>query len=156
MRWSSWIVVAGVLALAAGAVSAEPTYIGPQKCKMCHKVEYASWAEGPHAKAFEKLKPEEQANAECLSCHATAGKAEFPGVTCESCHGPGSDYKGLKVMKDREASIAAGLIIPNEDTCKGCHTKAPHDLPAFDFETAKAVGLHAVKPKAEAGSGSPE
>ena len=116
---------------------------------MCHKTEYTSWEGLAHAKAFDRLKPEEQGAAECLSCHATGGKAELPGVQCESCHGPGSDYKGLKVMKDREASVAAGLIIPDESTCRGCHEGAPHDQKPFDFETAKAKGLHEKKKTTE-------
>jgi len=148
MRWINIIVLAGFVALIALPAQAEATYIGADKCKMCHKTEYASWEGTPHAKAFDRLKPEEQSNAECLGCHATGASAEMPNVQCEMCHGAGSDYKSLKVMKDREASIAAGLVIPDESTCKRCHEgKAPHDLPAFDFATAKTKGLHEVKPK---------
>jgi len=133
-----------VLLLAVvGALAAD--YIGSAKCKMCHKVEYASWAELPHAKAFDRLEGDDKANEECLKCHATGGKAEFPGVGCESCHGPGSDYKSMKVMKDHEAAVAAGLILPDEGTCKGCHENAPHEVPAFDYATAKEKGVHEQK-----------
>ena len=149
MRWSKIIVVAGVFALAAGIAWAEPDYIGAAKCKMCHKTEYTSWQGLAHATAFDQLKPEEQADAECLACHATGAKAELPGVQCEACHGPGSDYKGLKVMKDHDASVAAGLVIPTEATCKGCHEGAPHDQKAFDFEASKAKGVHEKKAKKE-------
>mgnify|MGYP001819881094 FL=1 len=70
----------------------------------------------------------------------------MPGVGCEACHGPGSDYKSMKTMKDREASIAAGLVVPNEETCNSCHAgAAPHDLPAFDYATASKTGLHERK-----------
>jgi len=140
------IGVAAALILVTAA-SAEPTYVGSDKCKMCHKVEYESWASGPHAGAFGKLSAEDQGKAECLKCHATGGNAELPGVGCESCHGPGSDYKSMKVMKDEAAAVAAGLIIPDATTCKGCHEGAPHEVPAFDFEKAKAKGMHEVKKK---------
>ena len=113
MRSILTIVIAAMCLVAAGTFAAaeEATYIGAAKCKMCHKVEFASWEGLSHSKAFDRLKPEEQTNAECLSCHATGGTADLPGVQCESCHGPGSGYKSLKVMKDHEASVAAGLIV---------------------------------------------
>jgi nitrate/TMAO reductase-like tetraheme cytochrome c subunit len=112
---------------------------------MCHKVQYESWQGLAHAKAFDTLSDEEKGNAECLECHATGGSAEMPGVQCESCHGPGSEYKSMKVMKDKDASVAAGLVVPDEATCKGCHEGAPHDVPAFDYATAKEKGIHAHK-----------
>jgi nitrate/TMAO reductase-like tetraheme cytochrome c subunit len=136
-------VVFGVLTLTVAA----PTYIGVDKCKICHKVEHESWLKLPHAKAFERLKPEEQSTPECLKCHATGASKALPGVQCEACHGPGSDYKSIQVMKDRAKSIAAGLVVPDRATCEGCHTQAPHDLPAFDFEAAKPKGIHEFKPK---------
>lgn len=156
MRWSSRIVLAALFVLAAASAWAEPEYIGADKCgKMCHKVEYKSWQTLAHSKAFERLEPEQQTDEGCLSCHATGGRADLPGVQCESCHGPGSDYKGLKTMKDREVATAAGLILPDESTCKRCHENAPHEVPAFDFETALAKGKHEVKQKAKA-AGSAE
>ena len=108
-----------VVMAAVGLALSEPTYIGSKKCKMCHKTEYASWEALAHSKAFDRLKPEEQGKAECLKCHATNSNAEMPGVGCESCHGPGSDYKGMKVMKDHDASVAAGLIVGEALTALG-------------------------------------
>jgi len=137
------LIVVGFALSLTPALAAD--YIGAAKCKMCHKVEYGSWESMSHANAFEKLKPEEQGNAECLGCHATGGNAEMPGVQCEACHGPGSDYKSMKVMKDQAAAVAAGLVLPTEATCKKCHEGAPHDQKPFDFETAKASGLHEKK-----------
>ena len=134
-----------VVLVAVGMAAGEPTFIGAKKCKLCHKTEYTSWETLAHSKAFDRLKPEEQADPECLKCHATGGSAEMPGVQCESCHGPGSDYKGLKVMKDHEASVAAGLIVPSEATCKGCHEGAPHEVKPFDFAERQAKGVHEKK-----------
>jgi hypothetical protein len=120
-------------------------YIGAKKCKLCHKVQYTSWEETAHAKAFERLKPEEQGKEECLKCHATGNSADMPGVQCESCHGPGSGYKSKKTMEDRDAAVAAGLLVPNEETCRACHEGAPHDQPEFNYEEAKKTGLHAFE-----------
>jgi len=148
MRPSTKILIGGLtLLFTIGLAAAEPDYISAAKCKMCHKVSYASWEASAHAKAFDKLKPEEAADPECLKCHATGNKAELPGVQCESCHGPGSDYKSMKVMKDHDASVAAGMIVPTEATCKGCHENAPHDVSAFDFASAKATGVHEMEEK---------
>jgi len=139
----------GLLVLTIGGIGSadEPTYVGASKCKICHKVEYASWETLPHAKAFDRLKPEEQSKAECLTCHATGNNAELPGVQCEACHGEGSGYKSIKIMKDPDAANAAGLLHPDEATCKRCHENAPHEVPPFDFEKAKSQGIHEKKQK---------
>ena len=147
MRARKLIVLAiAAIALSVMTVSAGE-YITAAKCKMCHKVQFASWSEPPHAKAFDKLKPEEQSKAECLKCHATGDSADLPGVQCESCHGPGSGYKSMKIMKDQEAAIAAGLVLPDEALCKSCHEGAPHEVPPFNYEEAKKTGLHEFKAK---------
>jgi len=146
MRARIAIVLTLALAMSAGvALSAD--YIGAAKCKMCHKTEYASWETLAHAKAFDRLKGDEASKPECLKCHATGGKADLPGVQCEACHGPGSDYKAMNVMKDQAAAIAAGLILPDEKTCLGCHTGAPHDQKPFNFAEAKTKGVHEKKAK---------
>jgi hypothetical protein len=139
---------AGVLfALAAVSAQAQgPAYMGAEKCgKMCHKVEYNSWLETKHAKAWDSLKPEEQAKEECASCHQAS--KEFKGVQCESCHGPGADYGKLAVMKDPAKAKAAGLLHPDEKTCKKCHNeKSPH-YKGFNFaEMVKKVHDHKPKP----------
>jgi hypothetical protein len=147
MRASKAILVGlGILILSAAVVGAAE-YIGVAKCKMCHKLQFESWSGLAHAKAFDQLEAADQGNAECLECHATGGSAEMPGVQCEACHGPGSDYKSMKVMKDRDASVTAGLIVPDEATCTGCHTGAPHDQKPFDYASSLDKGVHKHKEK---------
>ncbi len=73
------------------------TRIGDAKCKMCHKIQHASWAESSHA-------------------------ALDPVLDCESCHGPGSEYKKMSIMKDREQALSAGMVMPEAAFCKSCHT----------------------------------
>ena len=121
------IMLAG-LALSGYAQAQDHEYIGAAKCKMCHKVQYASWEQTSHAKATEAAKAgtEREWSADCLKCHATNASEELPGVQCEACHGPGNDYKKMSIMKDRDASIANGLIIPSQETCDGCHTGDDH------------------------------
>lgn len=72
------------------------TRIGAEKCKICHKVQYASWSETAHA-------------------------ARTPPLDCEGCHGPGSEYKGLSVMKDPVKAREAGLVDPDRAFCSQCH-----------------------------------
>lgn len=123
-------------------------YIGDGKCKMCHMKQYKSWQQTKHAKAFDALKPEEQQKEECVQCHVTGYKETeelLKNVQCEACHGPGSDYKDIKIMKDKEKAIAAGLIIPNEETCKKCHNKKSPYFKEFNFEEAKKIGVHEIK-----------
>lgn len=140
----AFLLVGFALALTV-TLAGDNEFIGAKKCKLCHKDQYASWEETPHAKAFERLKPEEQGKEECLGCHATGKSADMPGVQCESCHGAGSGYKSKKVMEDRDAAVAAGLQIPTEEACRACHEGAPHDQAEFNYEEAKKTGLHEFK-----------
>lgn len=134
-------------------------YVGIKKCKMCHKKEengnqYQKWLDGPHAKTFETLAGEKaqkvaaelgiddpQASGKCLKCHSTAYNwteevqtdaiAVEEGVVCESCHGPGANYKKKAIMKDRDESIANGLVYPATKNCELCHNE---DNPVWDPE----------------------
>ncbi len=131
-----------IVALAVPLVMSAPTYVGVDKCKLCHKIQYTSWATTKHAKAFESLKPADRENAECVGCHVTGSK-EFPGVQCEACHGPGSDYKAMATMKDKQKAIAAGLIMPKESDCVRCHNKKSPTFKGFNFsEAVKKVHQH--------------
>jgi Zn finger protein HypA/HybF involved in hydrogenase expression len=154
-----------------------PQYIGAAKCKVCHNAEkrgaqYAKWQASAHAKAYDALASEEavaigkkmsienpQTSDQCLKCHVTAFgvKAEMKaesfdmteGVGCEACHGPGSEYKSLKIMKDKEAAVAAGLIIPTEETCVGCHNEESPTYKEFVFADFWKKIAHPI-PKEEA------
>jgi hypothetical protein len=117
------VVVAGSLIGEAG----DHAYVGADKCKMCHKVQYASWEATTHATGMEKASADPDWNAaDCAKCHATNADESMPGTQCESCHGPGADYKKMSIMKDREKSVANGLIIPSQETCNQCHVDDGH------------------------------
>ncbi len=117
---------------------------------MCHKKadtgnQYGKWQSLGHAKAYEMLSGEEakavaaklnienpQTSGQCLQCHSTAyffsteRKSEEvtleEGVSCQSCHGPGADYKKKSIMQSLEQSIAGGMIHPaKEKSCTLCH-----------------------------------
>lgn len=151
-------------------------YVGASKCKICHKSEakgdqYGKWEASKHAKAYANLASEQalaigkekgidnpQTSDQCLGCHVTAFSApaeqkaesydKTEGVECESCHGPGSDYKKMSVMKDVEAAKAAGLIMPTEETCTGCHNDKSPTFKSFDFAEAVKIIAHPY-PKTE-------
>ncbi len=146
MKPMRWVLLGLIVMVAFGMSVAGNDYIGAAKCKMCHKVQFTSWEATGHAKAFDQLKGDEAANPDCLKCHATNASAELPGVQCESCHGAGSAYKKMTVMKDHDAAVAAGLLIPTVDTCKSCHTGAPHDQKTIDY-AAEIGGVHEHKAK---------
>ncbi|MBN1301525.1 MAG: cytochrome c family protein [Melioribacteraceae bacterium] len=123
----------------------KPGFIGAAKCGMCHKKEADGaqlkiWQESAHANAYKniaKLNPEALKNNDCMQCHTTGAGSDASlndkkfsiedGVQCESCHGAGSEYKSMKVMKDRAASVAAGLVVWEnekqiEEMCLTCHS----------------------------------
>ena len=170
------IVVTISLLFISQTVLASPEIIGAPKCKSCHKAktgdQWKIWTESAHAKAFETLASEQarriasdeglgdpQTEEACLKCHSTLASlgagivinekgnyADSEGVGCESCHGPGSDYKPRKVMVDSEASIAAGLVMNGTaDGCIGCHNEDSPTFKGFDFEQRWAEIAHPVK-----------
>ncbi|NOY89144.1 MAG: hypothetical protein GXO93_07125 [FCB group bacterium] len=131
----------------------EHQYVGAKKCKMCHIAQYKSWSKTPHAQAFDSLSAADQKKPECVKCHITGKLADgtvLKGVQCEACHGPGKDFKSMKIMsrtkwkadpeKQKKLALAAGLIMPTEKTCVRCHTKEgnPHFKP-FDFAKRKLL-----------------
>jgi hypothetical protein len=147
-----------LLLLALPAISQEFAYVGAQKCQVCHKSEtqgrqYVIWEASKHSKSFEALTSPKAAEAakamgvdkpaedpRCLKCHsplaAKAPELKTDGVSCEVCHGPGSEYKKLSVMKDKAAAVKSGLILYGSPDaikaqCLKCHEN-PHGI-SFDF-----------------------
>jgi hypothetical protein len=129
---------------------------------MCHNKpatgkQYAIWLDGPHAKAMESLSKEEAKDPNCIKCHSTAATVDesllaglkiSEGVSCESCHGPGSGYKTNAIMKSREKSMERGLILPTEDVCRKCHNEESPTFKGFDYADAVKKIAHPV-PKDE-------
>lgn len=143
-------------------------FVGASVCSPCHKTEktgnqFSIWSNSTHAKAFLTLKSEKSKEIvtkmglkteayetpECLKCHTTGYgsaaemfdakfKAE-DGVQCENCHGAGSDYKVMKIMKSREESIKNGLnniLVSDgsaEKLCKTCHNEESPSYKGFNF-----------------------
>jgi nitrate/TMAO reductase-like tetraheme cytochrome c subunit len=139
---------------AAGAAKKEAAkfeYVGDAKCKICHKIQHSSWLETKHAKAYDVLSDEEKKKPECVTCHITGHDAKgelIPGVQCEACHGPGSEYKSPKIMskkgwpaepeKYKAMAIEAGLVYPTEATCVRCHkAEGNPNFKPFDFAKSK-------------------
>jgi DnaJ-class molecular chaperone len=148
------LLVAAIFVISSLVMAQEKpkfTYVGDKACKMCHKAQHESWAATKHAKAFDVLKPEEQKKAECVGCHVTGKTATdslLVGVSCESCHGPGSEYKKMTIMSktkwaaDKAAAmkvaVEAGLIVPTADVCTKCHKKEGNpNFKEFNFEASK-------------------
>jgi len=115
------------LFLSSSGFAKEAKYVGVKKCKSCHKKSklgnaYKVWTDTKHSNAYKTLltsaakkeakragiKESPEKAFECLVCHVTAPeapKSKFSksykmkdGVSCESCHGPGSKYRKKKIM----------------------------------------------------------
>lgn len=164
-----------VLLICGNAVLAQNfEYIGAAKCKMCHNKEatgmqFKKWAESAHANAWKNLAGAKalevgkakgiaapQKDQKCLKCHATAAAVNKTlvatltieeGVSCETCHGPGSAYKGPAIMKDQKLAIKNGLLIPNEKTCIKCHNSESPTFKGFDYASMSKKIAHPAPKK---------
>ncbi len=124
--------------------------------------QYKVWKKMAHSKTYKNLgtdkakkvalskglKTDPQKSPKCLKCHTTAydpktGKKRKntkstltleEGISCESCHGPGSLYKSNKIMKDHEKFIKIGGIIPVKETCIKCHNPESPSFKKFNFK----------------------
>lgn len=166
-RVSSLVLTIVILvAFSIPLIAADAQYIGANKCKMCHisakrGAQFKKWQDGPHAKAYTVLaSPEAKAVAtklgiadaqkseKCLKCHVTAHDAAATakaatlkieeGVGCESCHGPGSEYKSMKVMKALAAGTqdakAVSFLKGGKETCVKCHNEESPTYKPFNYE----------------------
>lgn len=167
---------------AVAAATTDHEYLGAKKCRPCHLPEYNSWRKSLMARSFDLLKPgvrpeaktaagldpdsDYTTDAGCLSCHTTGygepsgfrdlkSTPNLTGITCESCHGPGSSYSvdSLMSLKNKnhsfESVIAAGLVYPvPAAVCQRCHNDdGPHKVSvepkyAFDYMTQISKGAH--------------
>lgn len=140
-------------------------YVGNKACMPCHMTPkqgaaHKIWQGSAHAKAFATLATpaaleiakkkgiaDPQKDQACLKCHDTAAGVAAAqlapsfkageGVGCESCHGPGSDYKTMSMMKDIDAGKVkgetVGLIKGDEKLCVTCHNSESPTFKGFNF-----------------------
>lgn len=154
-------------------------YVGVKVCALCHKTEKQGkqldvWQKSKHAEAYKTLttgkanaiakqkglqKPASE-SPECLQCHVVTADAKLfeekfdvkEGVQCESCHGAGSAYKTMTIMKDKAKSIAAGMTeykneAEIEKQCKTCHNEKSPSYKEFKFNEMWKKIKHPVPKK---------
>jgi len=79
------------------ALAAVRDKLGAGQCRTCHRLQYDSWVKSGHARK---------------------------ALDCEGCHGNGSEYATLEVMKDLVRAKANGLIFQTAAFCAKCHPTA--------------------------------
>lgn len=148
-------------------------YVGSLACAECHLgpergYQYSKWRSSAHARAYADLATpraaeiaremnvagDPQKDASCLKCHTSAhhrpaagsqeGYSLGEGVGCEACHGAGSAYSSVAVMRNLSAARAAGLLETGEALCMDCHAQA-HGK-AFDLAEALRQIAHPSEP----------
>lgn len=156
-------------------------YVGNKTCMPCHMTPkqgaaHKIWQGSAHAKAFATLATpaaleiakkkgiaDPQKDQNCLKCHDTAAGVAAAqlaptfkpgeGVGCEVCHGPGSDYKGLKVMQDLDAGKikgeTVGFMKGDEKLCVTCHNSESPTFKGFNYAEMSKKIVHPT-PKAAA------
>jgi hypothetical protein len=161
----------------------KPKYVGVKSCT-CHNMasrgkQVDVWQKSKHASAFTALTTEEANKiakekgikvpaaeaSECLECHVAGfGSESFAekyskeeGITCESCHGAASGWKGIHSKKDKLAdAIEAGLIHTKlndeskaviEASCRKCHNEKSPTFKEFKFDEFWAQIAHPIPQK---------
>lgn len=169
------LVVATYLVLPTDNLKAQPYgYEGTQVCGMCHKTEKQGqqlkiWQDSKHAQAYKALQSDKAneiamkkfgkkaVEAEgCLKCHVSGHGvdkallgAKFKmedGVQCETCHGAGSAYKVMSVMKNKAEAMKKGLVVPDnkEKFCVKCHNSESPTFKSFKYDEMWKKIAHAT------------
>lgn len=156
------------------------SYVGTEVCGMCHKTEAQGnqltiWKNSKHSRAYETLLSSDADKIakdlgydtpaaethECLRCHTSGHDTdkEFigarfklsDGVQCETCHGPGSGYKDMKIMKSKEESVKHGLIVHENIAayCTSCHNAQSPTFVELNFDEAWKDIAHPITKKNE-------
>ena len=132
-----------------------------QETKMAKAFELLKPGVAAESKRAHKIDPNKDYthDVSCLPCHVTGyGKPggfesvektpALVGVQCEQCHGAGAGYLKPNLMSlqnkeyKRAELVAAGLVIPEAQTCESCHNKKSPFYTPFDFQTRKNQGTH--------------
>lgn len=150
-------------------------FVGVQTCGMCHHTDKQGkqleiWQNSKHSQAYKTLEtPEADKIAkekgfntpaaktpECLKCHVSGYGVEASllgpkfkmedGVQCETCHGPGADYKALSVMKNKTEAVAKGLQLHSDldKFCTTCHNSESPTFKSFNADSMWAQIKHPI------------
>lgn len=154
-------------------------YVGATTCVgACHKSEAQGkqldiWKESKHSQAFKTLQTQRADSIagsrgfttaaaetpECIKCHVLGKEIveselsstfdKTDGVQCESCHGPGSEYKKISIMKDKQKAAENGLILHNEGElfCTNCHNAESPTFAGFFYDTYLEKIKHSIPKK---------
>ncbi len=171
-----------ILFFQPAASQAESFNLGPKKCQECHKAEVEVWEATPHATSFKSIHKSKKAKAIvkavggkrmkkealCAGCHYTTTKKNAgakpklaAGPSCESCHGPASDWFAIhnnygagktaatedaahKAARIKNASTK-GMIWPTQlfdvaANCNSCHGMAAAALPGDKIKAMLDAG----------------
>lgn len=174
--WKIVMVVAATVAFVPVSLFSQSKfkYVGANACKACHLTPkqgeaFKIWQNSAHAKAMATLATpaaleiakkkgiaDPAKDPACVKCHDTAAGVPAAqlatsfkpgeGVGCEACHGPGSEYRVLQVMKDIDAGKikgeTVGLVMGNEKTCLKCHNSESPTYKSFNFAEAQKKIAH--------------
>lgn len=124
-----------------------PAYEAPE-CIVCHVTGYGEGGYEVMDEAFWNPADDDKEGKK-----AVKRMKGLKAVGCESCHGPGSEYKGMKVMKEiYEGTLegeSVGLMEPTEEVCLQCHNEKSPVYKPFDFAERVKEIAHPYPPDME-------
>ena len=172
-----------ILVCVSSSVGAEPFFQGIKPCESCHAAELDVWERTVHAKSYKTVHKSDEAaellsavgtaksmkrDPLCISCHyslrqksASAKPRAKKGPSCESCHGPSSDwidlhndYGAFESAEDEPAAHRSSRLAAAEDAgmvgafnifgiasnCTSCHGLSRPDISGASLAAMFANG----------------
>jgi hypothetical protein len=135
------LAVLGLVAASGGADDA--TYIGANKCRMCHMPYFKAWSASKHAHAMGALAGESEAQKAMAAALNTEilGSADRTDA-CVTCHVTGFRQAGGYPQPDSLKNVALASV-----GCEACHGPGSRHVAAGMADRRKTIVGH---PTAEA------
>jgi len=131
-------------------------YVGKNTCAACHFSKYRVWKHEKHALGFEILPKKYRKDSKCLICHTTGygeptgykdvSTPQLAGITCESCHGPGSEHVKLAQKLFLGAEVEVTLETEKKIRDSIALFLEKHTVESEEAERQARQSIHRIRP----------
>lgn len=105
------------------------TYVGTQKCRMCHMAQgraLTAFAADTSLTLRMNRRPGVTTDSKAQGHRGNPLSGVRTTLQCETCHGRGSRHFGLGMANRDSEARRATINLPDGNTCRSCHS--PHQI----------------------------